>query len=166
MKTIIITVFTIVCFGQLAFCQQGNAGVKINGVTWAIKNVGASSPEDYGSYFTWEEAHNACPSGWRLPTEQELRLLKKAGTKWTTLNGVNGCRFGTETINIFLPAGGLIPSSPSSLPSKGTYGYYRSSTVDETYSDYDIHMSFSEYGVPIGIGGSQKDKLSVRCVKK
>ena len=34
----------------------------------------------FGSFYTWEEARKACPSGWHLPSDQEwVDLLKKGG---------------------------------------------------------------------------------------
>jgi hypothetical protein len=50
--------------------------VIINDIRWATHNVDTPgtftrNSEDFGGYFTWEEAQNACPQGWRLPTEGE-----------------------------------------------------------------------------------------------
>jgi len=50
-------------------------GININGVIWATKNVGAFDASDYGNYYYWEKAQNVCPSGWRLPTEEEFLAL-------------------------------------------------------------------------------------------
>ena len=104
------------------------------GPYWADRNVGASSPEDYGSYFEWgpkglylgtnwitngvlapnrDVAHVRWGGSWRLPTKKELDdLTKKCDSAWTTLNCVTGVVFrgmGAYASNsIFLPAGGYI----------------------------------------------------------
>jgi len=56
--------------------------VEINGIIWATSNVGANNPEDSGNYYTWDEAQNACPSGWRLPTRDEFVSLINTDSKW------------------------------------------------------------------------------------
>ena len=106
--------------------------VVINGVRWAKRNVGTKntfvpSVESYGNYYTWDEAVNACPSGWRLPTVSEIeRLLdtSKVRTEWTNINGVNG-RIFTDRIsgnNIFLPAAGWnFEGKLSNLGKEGNY---------------------------------------------
>ena len=89
-------------------------------VKWATCNVGASSPEDYGSYYAWGEtsmkrsytyynsetfgkeiddisgtyrdvARVKWGSPWRMPTKIEFQeLLSTCIWTWTTRNGVNG----------------------------------------------------------------------------
>ncbi|MDR0829147.1 MAG: fibrobacter succinogenes major paralogous domain-containing protein [Prevotellaceae bacterium] len=49
--------------------------VLINGVKWAISNVGAHSPTDYGEKYNWKDAKASCPAGWRLPTQEELQTF-------------------------------------------------------------------------------------------
>ena len=91
------------------FIEQG---VVINGVRWATRNVGAPgtfvvNPEDFGNYFAWEKAKNACPRGWRLPTLAEFHSLNDTGSEWITRNGVSGRLFGSGRNQIFLPAAGM-----------------------------------------------------------
>ena len=82
-----------------------DAGVVINGVKWATRNVDASgtfaaTPESAGMFYqwnrpkglpatgtvtgwdssyptgtTWEKSNDPCPSGWRVPTIEEQRSL-------------------------------------------------------------------------------------------
>ena len=97
-------------------------GITVNGVTWATKNLGAFNPEDYGNYYTWEQANSACPKGWRLPTEDEIASLYDAYTIWTTQNGKTGYKFFEGTHNfIFLPAAGCYDTD-GSYDSLGTSG--------------------------------------------
>ena len=94
MRTILF-LSAVLIFG-LVSCNNAssNRGVVINGVRWATSNVEmpgtfARNPESAGGLFTWEEAQNACPQGWRLPTADELRSLNgAAGGEWTAINGV------------------------------------------------------------------------------
>ena len=124
-----------------------DAGVIINGVKWATRNVDkpgtfAATPEDAGMFYqwnrrigwsatdpminsnggstwdnsmptgdTWEKANDPSPSGWRVPTLDEIEKLidtDKVSNEETTLNGVNGCKFtDINTGNsLFLPAVG------------------------------------------------------------
>ena len=98
-----------------------NKGVVVNGVRWATYNVEtpgtfAKNIESTGGFFTWEEAKNACPCGWRLPTREEFESLSDvADSEWITVNGVNGRTFGTMPNQLFLPAAG----------NRGTDGTFR-----------------------------------------
>lgn len=141
-------------------------GVMIGNVRWATRNVGSSgtfvaNPEDYGSHYTWEEAQNACPKGWRLPTQEELQKLADAGSTWITQNGVSGRRFGSDTNTIFLPAAGYRRSSNASLRSVGSNGSYWSSTVHSTYSYY---LYFNSSSVTPAHYYYRSFGFSVRCV--
>jgi len=111
--------------------------VIINGVKWATRNVGekgefVSSPEKYGIDYTWEVAKNVCPSGWRLPTQEEINRLidtEKVSNKWTTQNGVNGYLFTDKRTGakLFLPATGGRDGKTGSFDYRGQAGYYWSS---------------------------------------
>ena len=114
MKTILL-LFAILIFGLVSCStrnvavQQAEEGVVINGVRWATRNVGAfgtfaSHPQSAGGFFTFDEARNACPPGWRLPTARELGSLGDG--RRTNRYGVNGRIFGIEPNTIFLPAAG------------------------------------------------------------
>ena len=71
---------------------------------------------------------------WRLPTEAELEELEnKCIWKWTTQNGVKGYKVtGPNGNSIFLPAAGV--RLGSSLDRAGEYGFYWSSSPDESNS--------------------------------
>ncbi|MDR0811217.1 MAG: hypothetical protein LBN23_02930 [Paludibacter sp.] len=119
---------------------QSQPYVIINGVKWAKQNVGANSPTEYGNYYTFEQAKNACPSGWRLPTKQEFESLLSAGSVWTTQNGVSGRLFGKVPNQIFLPAAGYRYDSDGALDGAGEYGYYWSSTPRDSGLAYYLHF--------------------------
>ena len=83
-------------------------------VKWASFNVGASKPEEYGSYYTSssvvEEVRAIWGSGWRLPTQAEAEELVNNCTRiWQPRNGVNGLELkATNGNSIFLPAAGSL----------------------------------------------------------
>jgi len=146
--------------------NQEEKGVIINGIRWATRNVGApgtfvENPEDYGEYYTWEEAKNACPKGWRLPTEKEIKSLCDAGSEWEPLNGVQGRFFGIAPYQIFLPVAGVRNEYDDSPHCVGEDSGYWSSV------EYKIGASkFLAFGsdyVEVW-WDSQLDGLSIRCV--
>jgi hypothetical protein len=128
-------------------------GVTINGVVWATHNVSkaggsfVAKPEDYGGYFRYYDLFEewnysdtrtpkpklakTIPSGWRMPTEDDLAKLFDAPYTWTSKNGVNGMVFGAPPNTIFLPAAGLIWAiGPGTPERQGDMGAYLTSTAD------------------------------------
>jgi len=144
--------------------NAGKEGVTINGITWAKKNVGAFDAEDYGNYYTWEQAKTACPKGWRLPTENELKSLVNAGSVWTTQNEKNGRKFGDSNNFIFLPAAGYRYDSNGSLYGVGSYGSYWSSTPYS--SNYACYLNFYSGNASMHGYSSRAYGQSVRCVSE
>jgi len=106
------------------------------------------------------EANNPCPCGWRLPTHAEQVSLNNAGSKWTTLNGVNGRIFGSGNNTIFLPAAGCREDS-GAVVSKRNGNYWSSSIFDDRafyYWDFASDMNGAN------IVDRLRNALSVRCV--
>lgn len=103
-----------------------------SGTLWATCNVGASKPEDYGDYFSWDECKAAAAKwgkGWGMPSKEQWEELKE-NTKsiWTTRNGVNGRLFTANNGNsLFLPAAGY--RYGTSLNFAGAGGRYWSSSL-------------------------------------
>ena len=72
-------------------------------------------------------------SKWRMPTYKDFyELLENTTSEWTTINGINGYKFVSKRNGnfIFLPAAGYRRSS--NLNNQNEYGYYWSSTLEET----------------------------------
>jgi hypothetical protein len=99
--------------------------VVINGVRWAMRNVGTpgnfvANISDKGAHFHWANrrrmvvtgtntrANNPCPPGWRVPTHQEFQSLGRCTPR--IINGVYGCLYGIAPNKIFLPAAGFVRS--------------------------------------------------------
>ena len=100
---------------------------------------------------------------WRMPTSAEFKALNDACTSvWTTLNGVNGRLFiSNENGNaLFFPAAGYY--NGTSLSTRGSYGFYWSSTYNSATGARDL--VFSSSGVdPQGSYGRSYG-FSVRAV--
>ena len=165
--------------------------VEINGVCWATCNVDApgaftDNPEDAGMFYqwnrkkgwpatgtvtgwdssyptgtTWETANNVCPAGYRVPTDTEIQSLIAAGSQWTTQNGVAGRVFGSGDNSLFLPAAGYRNSSDGSLYDAGSYGYYWSSTQNNSSYAYYLDFNSSDAGRS---NSYRYYGFSVRCV--
>lgn len=148
--------------------SSSRATVAPESVVWATSNVGdrgtfATSPEDYGGYYTFKQAQKACPKGWRTPTTAEFQSLVDSKSEWTRVNGVNGRRFDTGSQTIFLPAAG---ADGNRVVEKS--GFYWSDSP--SYAGGGYSLSFSSIG---GISAPHVDhgtlleiEQSVRCVKK
>ena len=164
-KIKVLILFLTITFGITTVKGQDNSWVEINGVKWATSNVGANTPEDYGGYYTWEEAQSVCPSGWHLPNQSELQSLVNASRagEWTRKNGVNGRLFGIAPNQVFLPAAGIRSHRDSTFYFVGSGGYYWSNMPLE--SDYAYNMDF--YANYVSTGDAIRSRgLSVRCVKE
>ena len=111
-------------------------------VKWATCNVGASSPEGYGSLLTFDELSAVSNASRRVPTDAEWTELRvNCSWEWTTMNGVNGMKVTSSYTgnSIFLPAAGC-RSTNGSLGSQGSNGNYWSSTAND--SSYAWYVDF------------------------
>ena len=140
-------------------------------VKWARCNIGAFSPEDYGSYFAWGEtsvkssytvdncstwgksigdiggtsrdvAHVNWGGSWRLPTKAEMEELKNKCTwTWTTQGGKSGYKVTGPNGNSI-----FLPAAgyrdETSLGNAGEDGYYWSSTPFEFNSSNAYDLGF------------------------
>jgi len=110
----------------------------------------------------WDKANDPCPAGWRVPTNVELGSLISADRKWTTLNGVNGCMFGSDEPFLFLPAVGSRNPNNGNLNSEvGMIGYYWSSNISGIYA---CRLVFGNRFVNFNNSLSRAYGFSVRCV--
>ena len=101
-----------------------------SGTMWCCCNEGASSPEQYGSYLTFDEAQGYNPPSF----EQIKELLYYCIYNWTTQNGVNGGKFtGPNGGSVFLPAAGIRNGSIV-----GSWGIYWSSTPYDEYTGFGL----------------------------
>jgi len=125
-------------------------------------NGGTTWDASYPEGDTWEKANDPCPTGWRVPTVEELQSLVAAGSEWTVENGVNGRIFGNGDNTLFLPAAGYRGTTSGAVSSVGTGGNYWSSAYNYTMIAY--HLSFNGMGVTAGSSSTRAHGFSVRCV--
>ena len=159
----------MVCPAGTLSAQDGAVGVIINGVTWATRNVGVKGkfmdyPSDYGLLYTFEEAQEACPEGWRPPTRDEFEVLAQAPNELVEVNNVNGRRFGSGDNTIFLPAAGYRSSSGGPGNGQGSLGYYWSSTALSSLNGYNLYF----LGSSVEPSNSHLDsfRFAIRCVRE
>lgn len=129
-------------------------------VRWASCNVGATRPEDFGSFFAYGDptgekfvedkkeypdvsitntdldmAKSNWGDGWRLPTKKELKeLMDKCKWQYVEDNGIRGYKIiGSNGNEIFLPFAGQTLDGHIRIDEK--YGYYRSGDIKSKKSD-------------------------------
>jgi uncharacterized protein (TIGR02145 family) len=97
--------------------------------------------------------NNPCPTGWRIPTKQELEAEK---TSWGTNQNTTGAMAST----LKLPAAGDRWTN-GTFSNVNTVGFYWTSTVDVNNTYY---FAFSSTGVSI-IADMRAYGMSIRCIK-
>ena len=141
--------------------------VTIDGVRWATRNVDTPgtfvrSSLDAGGLFTWYEAQNACPQGWRLPTREEAQSLSNASGEAIALNGVPGRAVGSASNELFLPFAGFRRIN-GTLAYEGFEGLYWSSTEQGANAAWFLFSNINNSN-NVQIQWNRNAGLSVRCV--
>ncbi len=158
------------------------------GLTWMAANLyGTESGRHYqdcevvssifGRYYTWEEAQNACPDGWRLPSAAEFdqALGKLAGdvmvdayflddnmwTYWPQVQISNKLLFNA------LPTGYLDLSTPQQVYGFKNYAvWWTSDQIEEGDMGVYRYIYVEDADIKAGKGGKNSLALNVRCVKE
>ena len=177
-------------------------GVEIDGIVWATRNVGtpgtfAARPESAGMFYQWnrrtawsssgsisdwdaspaegtewEAENDPCPSGWRVPTRDELnslRLLPESRRAWITVNGVEGKRFGCDNHNIFLPAAGYRGNRYGMLLAQGREkagAYWSSTERGSSHPEHAVELFFQRARVVMFVNYHRAFAYPIRCVRK
>ena len=115
----------------------------------------------------WDPRNDPCPEGWRVPTQEEIQSLRDAGSRWRSLNGVNGRLFGTLSNGIFLPAAGWLnngyTASRGKLFDDNSLGMYWTRTISG--NNQARNMTFSDRIAGGMRSNARADGYSIRCVK-
>lgn len=109
-------------------------------VLWGSCNVGASTPEGKGNWYSWEDVQKIEKKGMRLPTEEEFQeLLNSDKVTWEKVNPRNwaeldGYRVTNKTTkkSIFLPVNGYKALNKGDVSYPNNMGFYWSSTESLT----------------------------------
>jgi len=128
-------------------------------------NGGTEWDSSEASGNNWSLENSPCPSGWRVPTTEELESLASVTSSWGNLNGVSGRFFGNGENVLFLPAAGYRYFAYGYLYDVGSCGTYWSSNMDQ-YSYGAFYLIFRSSAVYSGIVSSKPTGQSVRCVAK
>lgn len=143
-------------------------------VLWCLCNIGATKPQEFGSYFTWGKACKFQEPQLRTPTIDEWDELKtKCDWIWTDNyegTDVSGCIVRSRVNNnyIFLPAAGYDREGDSRhihIVNVGIYGDYWSSSINESDSQYARYLYFKKDFISIQGKRKPYSLQSLRPVK-
>ena len=133
-----------------------------SGTQWRCCNEGASKPEDYGSYYTFDEAQAYNPPS----LDQINELFDNSTSEWTTQNGVNGWMFKSKVnyASVFLPAAGAVWGGETD--GDAFFGDYWSSKLSESNQRNAYYLEFGSAGASWNNIGNRNGGQSVRSVRK
>lgn len=160
---------------------QKYAVIKIADKTWFAENLNYKTGESYcpeaderncnkyGRLYTRDDALRACPSGWRLPNNQEIEELvkaaggtSKAGDALKSSSGWFKKGNGSDALGFSaLPAGYW---SQGKFDGIGGYAYFWSSSDSEDGLAYYLFLDFSSKEAVLN-AFDKGSARSVRCVK-
>ena len=167
--------------------------VSIDGVTWMAENLNFKTDssfcyndddsmcEKYGRLYTWASAKDACPAGWRLPSEEEWKALRefvnwhpailRSQTEWG--------KPGTDDYNFnVLPAGHRRSNStdkPATFEGHGTLtsfwtssekqSWFNKEELEPIYFYFVVNDYYGDMIESTSKGEAFRPAFSVRCVK-
>lgn len=115
---------------------------------------------EYGRLYTWQAAIQACPAGWRLPSDADWEDLEKSNGG-TEKAGANLLQGGNSGFNAAL---GGIRCADGAFVNMGAYGDYWTSTTDAGGNAY-MRYFFVHHKKIYRISFHKDTGRSVRCVK-
>jgi len=151
-------------------------------IQWFAENLRFKTPNSWsydndekyvkalGRLYTWDAAHKACPSGWRLPNERDWDLLINkyggevlAGKALKSTKGWDNNGNGTNESGFTgLPGGRR--NANGSFSDLGGHGYWWSSTEDSSTSAWYRYMG-SGNGHVFRHNYGKASGFSVRCLR-
>ncbi|GEM_PF-3782515 len=155
----------LVCFGfgmtNSLNAQESKCGAYIAPGVWKefmCENVGGEK-----ALYTWKEAQNACPSGFRLPTDVEWKGVADHNQYEWKGNGGSSSREALFGDKLILYPMGYSSEDGSYTSSENYYGYYWNNKPLEGKRAFNIVFSASGHDAEnYGLVG----KFSVRCIQE
>lgn len=177
-------------FGSLEFAGKTYRTVVIGTQTWMADNMdrrvgtfycgggSASSCDTYGALYPWSAARSICPTGWRLPTDDDWTKLgshlgSNAGGKLKAVSSLWKCTWCSgnegatnETGFSALPAG-YRHRSDGAWQMAGEYAHFWSATEDpaDATSAWQRSLWIADTSLRRGLSFHKDHALAVRCVK-
>lgn len=168
--------------------------IQIGDQTWLAENLNYQSANsvyyfndpiiggEYGSLYNWEEASEACPEGWHIPSDEEWKTLEaflgmdeghQGAEDWrgSFEGSLIKCDYGWSSVDSSsnstyfsaLP-GGYFDAYSMSFFGGGNVGLWWTST--SSISNYAYYRQLEANNYQIYRSSIQKDNmLSLRCVK-
>lgn len=155
-----------------------NSSGDINGTDCWCDSIINEKGQTYGCLYTYDAATKyACPSGWKLPSDSEWKILidylggeKNAGDKLKSTTAWGEDTMITNSSGFTaLPGGSGEKDMLGRVtnPNYGLEGCWWTSTTDKNYNIYYIAMSLSDgtYGRSVYRAPCVGCIFSVRCIK-
>ena len=131
-----------------------------------------SNGDKYGRLYTWQAAKKACPSGWRLPTDNEWKKLANAYGgyyDWSTKKDIGNPK---DSYKILIQGGssefsallGGYRGSDGVFGLLGGDGYYWSSTVESASSAWYYNFDGDDKTLD-RYGSNKSGGRSCRCLQ-
>lgn len=159
--------------------------VRIGRLTWMAQNLNfvtnnskcydsnGSNCAEYGRLYTFYDAASACPSGWRLPNDDDWNNLVQtaggssvAGRNLKLRSGWDNNGNGTDNLDFSALPGGLRNGRHNNFTGIYSTGHWWSATTNSGNLAHHRGISSNHARVEVNCGGLRNtDSYSVRCVR-
>jgi hypothetical protein len=113
----------------------------------------------------WVKENDPSPTGWRIPTKEELQKLLDAGYVLTEVNGVSGLSFGTAPNSLFLPIQGGIGAGSGGRITPNVAAYWSGDLI-EGKMNYLLYNDNLQPPAQLYEFSLAELAMSIRCVAK